>query len=60
MLYMYILKVEMFWLCAYLRLDSIKENIEGDANLHHPPRNRVKVANKQKLNTILTNIPEIQ
>ena len=29
-------------MCAYLRLDSIKENIEGDANLHHPPRNRVK------------------
>ena len=24
-------------MCAYLRLDSIKENIEGDANLHHPP-----------------------
>ena len=29
-------------MCAYLRLDSIKENIEGDANLHQPPRNRVK------------------
>ena len=29
---------------AYLRLDSVEENIEGDANLHHtpPPRNRVK------------------
>lgn len=25
-------------MCAYLRLDSIKENIEGDANLHHPPQ----------------------
>ena len=35
--YMYILKVKKFWVCAYLRLDSIKENIEGDANLHPPP-----------------------
>ena len=24
-------------MCAYLRLDNIKESIEGDANLHHPP-----------------------
>ena len=22
---------------AYLRLDSVEENIEGDANLHHTP-----------------------
>ena len=35
--YMYILKVKKFLVCAYLRIDSIKENIEGDANLHHPP-----------------------
>ena len=35
--YMYILKVKKFIVSAYLRLDSIKENIEGDANLHHPP-----------------------
>ena len=41
--YMYIIKVKKFWVCAYLRLGSIKENIEGDANLHHPPHNRVKV-----------------
>ena len=41
--YMYKLKVKKFWVCAYLRLDSIKENIEGDANLHHPPRNRVNM-----------------
>ena len=34
---MYILKAKKFLVCAYLRLDSIKENIEGDANLHHPP-----------------------
>ena len=24
-------------MCAYLRLESLNENIEGDANLHHPP-----------------------
>ena len=23
-------------MCAYLRLESIKENIEDDANFHHP------------------------
>ena len=39
---MYISKVKKFSVCACLRLDSIEENIEGDANLHHPPRNRVK------------------
>ena len=34
--YMYISKVKMFRVCAYLRPGSIKENIEGDANLHPP------------------------
>ena len=29
-------------MCAYLRLDSVEEKIEGDANLHHPVHNRVK------------------
>ena len=24
-------------MCAYLRLDGVEENIEGNANLHHPP-----------------------
>ena len=33
--YMYMLKVKKFWVCAYLRLGTIKENIVGDANLHH-------------------------
>ena len=39
--YLYILKVTKFWVCPFLRLVSIEENIEGDANLNHPPRNRV-------------------
>ena len=37
-------------MCQKLRIfssahacDSVKENIEGDANLHHPARNRVNV-----------------
>ena len=47
--YMYTLKVKKFLVCAYLRLDSIKENIEGDANLHHPPRNRVNKCPLQSL-----------
>ena len=42
--YMYIIKVKSFeyvHICA-LAAGSIKENIEGDANLHHPSRNRIK------------------
>ena len=35
--YMYISKVKKFSVCACLRLDSIEENIEGDANLQHLP-----------------------
>ena len=34
--YMYILKVKKFWVCACLRLDSIEENIEGDATCIPP------------------------
>ena len=34
---MHISKVEKFLVCAYLRLESVGENIEGDANFHHPP-----------------------
>ena len=30
-------------MCAYLRLDSVDENIEGDANFHHLLGNRVKL-----------------
>ena len=33
----HMLKVKKFRVSADLRLDSIKENIEGDANLHHTP-----------------------
>ena len=52
--YMYTLKVKKFRVCAYLRLDSIKENIEGDANFHHPPpRNRVNAV----LPVCTTNLP---
>ena len=36
--YMYISKVKKFWGCAFLRLDSIKGNIVGAANLHHPSK----------------------
>ena len=38
----YILKVKKFWECVKLRLESVEQNIEGDANLHPPTRNRVK------------------
>ena len=60
--YMYILKVKKFWVCAYLRLDSIKENIEGDANLHHPPRNRVNYPTRLYLNStnICLDIPSLR
>ena len=34
---MYILKVNRFLVCAYLRLDCVEENIDGDTNLHQPP-----------------------
>ena len=37
---MYMLKVKKFWVCAYLRLDSVEENREGDANLS-PPSPRI-------------------
>ena len=40
-LYMYILKVKKFQECAWMRLYNVKQNIEGNANLHHPPWNRV-------------------
>ena len=33
---MYVLKVKKFE-CVYLRLASVEENIEGDANFHRPP-----------------------
>ena len=36
-LYMYMLKVKKFEECAFMRLYSVKQNIEGDENLHHPP-----------------------
>ena len=36
------LKVKKFQECTYMRLYSVKQNIEGDANLYHPPKNRVK------------------
>ena len=35
-LYMYMLKVKEFQECACMRLYRVKQNIEGDANLHHP------------------------
>jgi len=31
------LKVEKFQDCTCMRLYSVKQNIEGDANLHHHP-----------------------
>ena len=43
--YMYILKVRKCWVCVFLLLDSIEENIVSDANLNPPPpRNRVNTA----------------
>ena len=36
-LYMYVLKVKKFQEWTWLRHYSVKQNIEGDANLHHPP-----------------------
>ena len=37
-LYMYMLKVKKFQECAFMRLYSVKQSIEGDENLHHPLR----------------------
>ena len=31
------LKVKKFQECTYMRLFSVKQNIEGNANLHHSP-----------------------
>ena len=41
--YICMLKVGKFQECACTRLYSVKENIEGDVNLHQFPRNRVKI-----------------
>ena len=48
--YMYILKVNKFWVSAYLCLGSVEEIIESDANLYHSPRNR---ATENHLNTYI-------
>ena len=37
-LYMYMLKAKKFQERKCMRLYSVKQNIEGDANLHHPPK----------------------
>ena len=34
--YVYV-KIKKFQECAFMRLYSVKQNIEGDANLQHPP-----------------------
>ena len=41
MQYMYILRIKKLRVCAYLRFDIVEEDIEDDANLYHPPRNRI-------------------
>ena len=41
-LYMYVLKVKKFQECTCLCLYVATQNIEGDENLHPPPKNKVK------------------
>ena len=45
------LKVKKFEECTCMRLYSVKQNIEGGANLHHP-RNRVNYQHLTDTNII--------
>ena len=39
----------MFQVCTCIRLYSVKQNMEGDANLHHPsPRGSIKARGTSK------------
>ena len=40
-IYVYEKSQKVFKVCAFMRLENVKENIESDANLHFP-RDRVK------------------